>query len=1003
MESSILYNIADTIDIEQIPTVWKNIDFTTFSENKKLYPYQREALENSLKILFKYFQNASTKDAETLKKDFLKLAEHNGLSKEQQNEYFAYTNQESKAYEILSEYFTEEESKLPAYHFINRMSFWMATGSGKSIVLIKLIELLQDLMKNETIPHNDVLFLTHRPDLIEQLKKHIAEFNHYTKKEKGIEFIVRDLKEFPEQKIQGNLFKDTQINIYFYRSDLVSDIQKEAIIDFKNYDNDGKWYVILDEAHKGDSEESKRKQYYNILSRNGFLFNFSATFTDEIDILSTVYNLNLAEYIKKGFGKHLYLFQEQFKNFKKTVDEKDFEQEEKQKIVLMSILLLTFIKKQSHTLRKAVDVYHNPMLLTLVNSVSAEDSDLYLFFNELKKIAGNKFSKKLFEEAKRILQNDLFANQLVEFEKDEVLSNAEINSIKDLTVEDVWQYVFNTKSSGEFEVRRNPRNNQELSFRVKSGANSEPFALIKIGDVKEFEKNNLSGYDIEEDFDDISLFENLDNSSVNILMGSRAFYEGWDSNRPNIINFVNIGTQSEAKKFILQSIGRGIRIEPTKDNRKRLLPLINDGIELDEKLTKKSKDVKPLETLFVFGTNQKAILSVLETLRGEQLEEEFQLSLFDKVIHDYSLFIPTYRIAADNNQRKLKKLKLHEDDFAVFDDVMKTMDKTALAMNFNLAFNDVSILTDKHKEKSNFKTTEEEKIGRTEPVVKHILNYYKIVPEEVESFSEVKEAIVHYNHIKVKTSATGSATSIEFKRLDELKSKIEKVKNYVEKDWVKEKAALLKKFGKQAEELVEEKIEKMKSESKSVEEFSHRNEDIEIKRLLNHYYFPSIVSKKDRIKWMKHIVDVASEVQFLKSLEKYVKQKDNFFSEFDWWMFSKIDQSTDKQIRIPYIDPANGKRDFLPDFVFWLQKGNDYHILYIDPKGTGRNEYQYKVDGYRDLFEHNDIVKVFKHDGKNFRVHLKLATEDNAVFAEKDFYKKYWIEPDNLNINLKDE
>ena len=185
----------------------------------------------------------------------------------------------------------------------------------------------------------------------------------------------------------------------------------------------------------------KRKQYFNILSRNGFLFNFSATFTDEIDILSTVYNLNLAEYIKKGFGKHLYLFQEQFKNFKKTIDEKDFEQEEKQKIVLMSILLLTFIKKQAKGLRKGIEAYHNPMLLTLVNSVSAEDSDLYLFFKELKKIATNKVSKKLFEEAKKILQNDLFSNQQVEFEKVEVLSTQEINAIRDLTIEDVWLHV----------------------------------------------------------------------------------------------------------------------------------------------------------------------------------------------------------------------------------------------------------------------------------------------------------------------------------------------------------------------------------------------------------------------------------------------------------------------------------------------------------------------------------------------------------------------------------
>lgn len=1001
MESSVLCSITDSFDVEQIPTIWKNIDFNTFSEGKKLYPYQREALENALKILFKFYQNTNKKEYETLKKDFLKLAEHNGLIKEQQDKHFAYTNQESKAYEILSEYFEEEANKLPAYHFINRMSFWMATGSGKSIVLIKLIELLQDLMKNETIPQNEILFLTHRPDLIDQLKNHITEFNQYSRKEKGIEFIVRDLKEFPEQKIQGNLFKDTRINIYFYRSDLVSDIQKENIIDFKNYDNDGKWYVILDEAHKGDSEESKRKQYFNILSRHGFIFNFSATFADEIDTLSTVYNLNLAEYIKKGFGKHLYLFQEQFKNFKKTIDEKDFEQEEKQKIVLMSIILLAFIKKQAHTLREGILAYHNPLLLTLVNSVSAEDSDLYLFFNELKKIAANKFSKSLFEESKKILLNDLYNNQVVEFEKDEVLSNTEISSIKDITVEDVWKYVFNTNSSGEFEVRRNPKNNQELSFRVKSGAHSEPFALIKIGDVKEFEKNNLGSYDIEEDFDDVSLFESIDNSSVNILMGSRAFYEGWDSNRPNIINFVNIGMQSEAKKFILQSIGRGIRIEPIKNNRKRLLPLINDRIEIEEKLSNKSKDVKPLETLFVFGTNQKAILSILETLKGEQPEEEHQLSFFDKSIHNNSLYIPTYKTAKENNQRKLKKLKIHEDDFAVFDDVMKTMDQRALVINYNLAYNDVSILIDKHKEAGNFKTTEEEKIGKTESVVKHILNYYKIVPEEVDTFSIVQEEILHYNHIKVKTSATGSATAIEFKRLDELRKQIEKAKNPVHvEDKEAELGELLSKEKITLKEYTAE-IKKLAGYSETgIENFSHRNEDIEIKKLLNHYYFPSIVSKKDRIKWMKHIIDTASEVSFLKSLEKHMEEKDNCFADSDWWMFSKIDHTLDKQIRIPYIDPANGKRDFLPDFIFWLQKGKDYHILYIDPKGTGRSEYQYKVDGYKDLFEDNEKVKTFKFDGKNFKVHLRLATEDTSAFASKDYYKKYWTEPDNLNLNI---
>ena len=53
------------------------------------------------------------------------------------------------------------------------------------------------------------------------------------------------------------------------------------------------------------------------------------------------------------------------------------------------------------------------------------------------------------------------------------------------------------------------------------------------------------------------------------MMGSKVFSEGWDSNRVNFINFINIGSK-KAKKYVLQTIGRGVRIEPFKDVRKRL-------------------------------------------------------------------------------------------------------------------------------------------------------------------------------------------------------------------------------------------------------------------------------------------------------------------------------------------------------------------------------------------------------------------------------------------------
>jgi len=39
----------------------------------------------------------------------------------------------------------------------------------------------------------------------------------------------------------------------------------------RNYDNDGKWYIFLDEAHKGDRKESKKDSIFILSSLSGLL------------------------------------------------------------------------------------------------------------------------------------------------------------------------------------------------------------------------------------------------------------------------------------------------------------------------------------------------------------------------------------------------------------------------------------------------------------------------------------------------------------------------------------------------------------------------------------------------------------------------------------------------------------------------------------------------------------------------------------------------------------
>jgi type III restriction enzyme len=96
---------------------------------------------------------------------------------------------------------------------------------------------------------------------------------------------------------------------------LFSDEEKEKILDFRNYFNDGKWYIILDEAHKGDKEESKRQHIFSILSKNGFLFNFSATFDDIRDLVTTCFEYNLSTFIENGYGKKIYISEYELKSF----------------------------------------------------------------------------------------------------------------------------------------------------------------------------------------------------------------------------------------------------------------------------------------------------------------------------------------------------------------------------------------------------------------------------------------------------------------------------------------------------------------------------------------------------------------------------------------------------------------------------------------------------------------------------------------------------------------
>jgi hypothetical protein len=119
-------------------------------------------------------------------------------------------------------------------------------------------------------------------------------------------------------------------------------------------------------------------------------------------------------------------------------------------------------------------------------------------------------------------------------------------------------------------------------------------------------------------------------------------------------------------------------------------------------------------------------------------------------------------------------------------------------------------------------------------------------------------------------------------------------------------------------------------------------------------------------------------------------------------MFSRVEASLD-QVGLPYYDPsANKLRFFYPDFIFWLRRHNDYFILFVDPKGMVASDYQYKVDGYKELFvdAERGSLRVFRHGGLNVRVALAMYTSD-ANQAPQEYRDVWYDHPDKILSKLQ--
>lgn len=534
---------------------------------------------------------------------------------------------------------------------LNKLAFWNATGSGKTLLLhVNILQYLHYFQKNrkDIFPDN-IILLTPNEGLSHQ---HLDEL---------------ELSDFGFcrlfDKNRSGVFKGT---IQIIDINKLGDEMGDKTIATEAFE--GNNLVLVDEGHRGARDAGVWMARREILVRGGFAFEYSATFGQavaksltvlkaEVDIKkkqhplllsklfgkSRVSELTEEEKIKFNAAKQKLVLNSEDKRRARTMATREiyaksilfdysykFFYEDgygKESLILnlknedydrpniarqyFTACLLSFYQQQYlwHTNRdKLVDFnIEKPLWVFVGNTVASEDSDI---LNVVRFLAGflndeadtKKWLADLLANTARLLDakgNNIFHNRftpLMPFNADVVYSG-------------ILKLLFNTDARQRLKVINLKRSKGELALRA---GDAEPFGLINIGDdagfFKEAEKTeNTQWFDTEADDFTESLFGTLNSkdSRMHVLIGSRKFTEGWSSWRVSTMGLLNMG-QGEGSQ-IIQLFGRGVRLKGKDYSLKRSTPGQRPkGIHLER-----------LETLNIFGVNAGYMAAFKDYLKEE--------------------------------------------------------------------------------------------------------------------------------------------------------------------------------------------------------------------------------------------------------------------------------------------------------------------------------------------------------------------------------------------------
>ncbi len=807
---------------------------------------------------------------------------------------------------------------------LKKLAFWMATGSGKTLVMHLNY---RQFLHYSREPLDNILLITPNEGLSEQ---HIGELW---------------ASNIPAERFDLNasgLFTSGNETVKVTEITKLEGEKRGGGVSVPVEAFEGNNLIFVDEGHKGSGGEAWRSAR-EALGETGFTFEYSATFGQALtaarnDELTAEYGKAIAfdysyrYFYKDGYGKDFHILNLQ----------RETTPEQTEMLLLANLLSFYEQKRVFAEQTDALRPYNleKPLWVFVgssVNAVYRENrqgrSDVLTVIRFLNRLLTNQ-GGWVTETIGRLLEGEsgLFNQYGEDIFADTFHYLRQRRTDTESMYRDILRKVLRAPGSGGLRLCAIRGSGGELG--LKAAGADEYFGLIYIGDTGSFKKlveADDTGIVMEEDVFSRSLFEGINDptTTIEVLIGAKKFMEGWNSWRVSNMGLLNIG-KSEGSE-IIQLFGRGVRLRGRGLTLKRSAAL--DGSHPDH--------IRLVETLNIFAVRANYMAQFRDYLEREGVPTDgnVELSLPIRPNRDllsrnlYIPRVPDHRSFADEEgiildidptitaqvdlSLKIQQVVSGNQEFTTVS--TKTSDEQRIpSESLDLVdWQDIYLKLLEHKESKGFhnlvvKPDIARKILETEGQYQLIADASALWPRSFADASYLRDAVAaivlkYAEKFYSVRQARWESDNMTYRALDEADTNFHDYTIRVSRDDA---------------ELIDA-VQRLITEGDRI--YKQEVQTLPNIHFDRHLYHPLLTDQDDRIKSEPPGLN-EGERGFVEDLRNYCRvEKDKSLAGKELFLLRNLSRGKG----IGFFTNSG----FYPDFILWIKEGESQRIVFIEPHG----------------------------------------------------------------------